>query len=158
LVDAFVSEASKGHAPWRGIKIQDYPAGKAIAALPAEQQVQIVLEAVQQQVKGAQQRGDVFQRLFYLKGLADNLLRRRLPFQAEDLNQVLQLFSDLKWAYGSFLSVPSILRAVTDFIAEHGLSEPLRLQLTKLSAALKGWADYADNRKVQLRITAVLED
>ena len=158
LVDAFISEACKGHAPWRGIKIRDYPAGKAIAALPAEQQVQIVLETVGQQVGGAQERGDLYQRLFYLKRLADNILRRRLPFQPEEFIHLLELVSGLNSAFASFLSLPGIVRAVSDFIADNGLPEPLRLQLTKLSEALKGWPDYADKRKVQTRITALLED
>jgi hypothetical protein len=56
LVEAFVEQARKADAPWQGIKIQEYEAGKRIAALSPEEQVQVVLEAVEEQVMNANRR------------------------------------------------------------------------------------------------------
>jgi hypothetical protein len=158
VLAAFLDEARKAKAPWQGVRIQDYPAGKTIASLSAEEQVKIVLEAVKQQYKHGRQWFSGYDERFYLKGLADSLLRRKLPFQLDDLCQLLELISGLQRGYASFLSLPSILRAVNDFCANNGLPEPLRLQLTNLSQSLESWPNYADNRKVQSRITALLED
>jgi hypothetical protein len=47
-------------------------------------------------------------------------LRRKLPFQLEELNRLLQPVSGLKWAFAHFHSLPGILRAVNYFIADHG--------------------------------------
>jgi hypothetical protein len=158
LVDDFVRQAGKAEAPWRGLKIQDHQAGKAIAALSAPEQVQVVLKAVERQVKRTRSRGEALQEVCYLKALADNLLRRKLPFQSEELAQLLGQVTTVDGSWTGLLSVMSILRAVNEFIADNGLPDALRSRLTGLLQAVKSWPSDADNRKTQIRLAALLED
>jgi hypothetical protein len=156
LVNNFVKQACQARAPWTGLKIQDYEAGRAIAGLSAEEQIQVVLEAVNQQVRRTSMAYRGFEERFYLKAVADNLLRRKLPFQKENLRQTLELVSGVGSSFAGFLSLGSILRAVGNYVEDHGLPEMLRSQLARLAETLKAWPSDADTRKAQARIAGLL--
>jgi hypothetical protein len=144
LVDTFLRQLRKARASWTGIKLQDYESGRAIAALTADEQVQVVLAAVSR-------KDPEFEERLYLNALASGLLRHKLPFHLEHLQRLLSQVTEDGWALS-----PSVLGTVEDFIRDHGLEETIRSDLVKLSNAMEKWPDYADTRKAQLRITALL--
>jgi hypothetical protein len=156
LINDFLKEAQKANAPWTGLKIQEYKSGRAIAALSAEEQVQVVQEAVKMQVGRGQNRS--FEAECFLKALTDNLLRRKLPFQSEDLAGLLDLLARVESQFTGFLSLASVLRAVGNYVEDHGLTEDLRSHLAKLGETLSRYPPEAEYRKAQTRIAALLED
>jgi len=94
-VSAFVKEVSRAHAGWHGLKLQDYPAGAAIAALSPQEQVQIVQAAVSQQVAASTARKHEVE--FYLNALLGTLLKRKLPFESSNCDCFVHISRRRTW-------------------------------------------------------------
>ena len=153
-VTAFLKQVSRDHADWNGLDIREYKAGAAIADLEPEQKVEIVLEAVAQQVAAA--RANQLETRFYLEVLIATLLKRKLPFEAQHLQQLLSTLAGNNCELSRTLG--NVLGAVKTFLHDQETPEGIRAELAKLVETTKTWPDYADTRKVRQTLEVLLDD
>lgn len=125
-------------------------AGKAILDLPREAQIGVVLAAVDWQARDVNGHGCHFA----LKSLLSILLRKKLPFTIDHLQQLVDsLLSVNRLAYFSMLAPAGILSAIE---ALPELPESLRGRLEDLNRKLQSGSLYADERKIQERLAKLL--
>ena len=162
LIDAFLKEldASGGYSLPQ-VEVKSFESVQTILELPRDRQVAVVIEAVARQVgSNGQQSGrrltesgiatgePSWNELQGLKQLISVLLRKRLPFQSEDLGRLVQTIS----LGGGFLiwqlSLGGILSArLEDHCEEQGVPDCLRLGLAALRERLCAQPDYAETAR-----------
>jgi hypothetical protein len=153
-VTAFVKQVSRDQADWNGLDIEDFKTGAVIAALEAEQQVEIVLEAVTQQVAAV--KANQVETRFYLDALIGTLLKRKLPFEEQHLQQLLSTLATSDCALSRTLG--NVLGAVKVFLYEQEMPEGIRAELVKLVEATKKWPEDAGTRKIRQTLDVLLDD
>jgi hypothetical protein len=172
-LDAFLHEAGRS-MPFK-VDPSNTESGRAILALPKEEQVPIVLALVARQVNGAGrmvrvdarniadilnqvlQQGSLPGNHTALKELLSALLRKKLPFSRADLEYLVGALAGLNpSAYWTRIPPAGILGALETFVADQGLPDSLRDLLQQLQAKLEREADDALARKVLKRVEAVL--
>jgi hypothetical protein len=127
--------------PFYQLKADCCEAGRELLAETADVRMWAVVESV---------RGS--------KGLAISplrsaLLRKELPFTEEAVLAILKALLDVPHLYQN---IAALIGAVENFVAEHGLSEPLREYLVRLGPHLAA-IDYAGYRKAAQRVDRLLE-
>jgi len=168
----FLEEAAQQRPLIWKVDAANLAAGATILALPREEQVNVVLEALGCQVGNInelfQQRsvssGELaFVHTLAIKSLISALLRKRLPFTEENLIELTEYLGQANRIYSWQIALPGVLRAVEDYVADHGLSNALAAALRELlenrnlmkSRPLPD--DHADSRKARQRIVALLQ-
>jgi hypothetical protein len=163
IVAEFLRELSGQPQQMFNIAPGSVPTGKAILELPRENQVDVLLEAISLQIDNINGKRAIISgtkglvHSYGLKALLSALLRRRLPFNEEQLVSVVKTITEANQYYSWQFSLLGVLHAVDEFAAERGLTEPLRAALTGLTSRLDGAQDYAEIRKVRQRLQALLE-
>ena len=143
LVDDFVTET---RADMLRVDVARTTAGQAILALPPEAQVDVVLDVVGRQARDVNAHGSDFA----LKSLLAALLRKKLPFTVDHLEQLVdELISVNRHAFLGMLSPAGIMAAI-EGLAE--LPESLEKKLRDLHRKLTGETLYADERKIMERV------
>jgi hypothetical protein len=102
---------------------------------------------------------ETLQPLYRLKGLLDVLLRRRLPFRAEDISGIARAFvegDEAMWTWLQWWPMPSLIRAIEAHSTANGLSDDVRECLKRLHAIGAGRAYGAYERRMLDRIGAIL--
>jgi hypothetical protein len=156
LTDAFAEELTAADIGFFRLPIKALESAQKILALPRDQQVPVVMEAVTRQAEqmahivGGENIATVAFSLRHLTGfkeLVTALLRKNLPFQLADIERLVQLASG---AQGT-------VRVVESFCAEHGVPERLRPCLTALRDKLASRANGdAEARKAVQRLDDLL--
>lgn len=130
-----------------------FEAGRAILDLPREQQVPLVLEAVARQVH----KLECGECCHAVGSLLSAVLRKKLPFTAADLEQVVRTMARVRRSgFWTILASSGIMRAIEDHSAAHGLSDSLRNALEQLADQLRMATYYADSRKLLERVEKLL--
>ena len=137
-VRAYLEEAAAA-APnrFRLPKVEDLEAGQALLDAEPRDQV-LALRAAFDALCGALRSSAALGasrknaiRLQALKNLASRLLRKRLPYDSEDLEAMIQAVAG-KTAQDDWLPTGGLLRAVELHVRQHGLDDPLRAALLHL--------------------------
>ncbi len=154
LLEAFVDEVTKTRS--LSVDVADFESGRRILALPPEQQVVLLVQLVDRQVGGinAGGTGEAIQ----LKTLVSTLLRRKLPFTAAELGQLVDSLSTIRRAgWWEVVGAESILRAVEGMAAAGGLPSSLRPALERLAAVLEQQQHQARVRRLSARVRALVD-
>ena len=109
LLQAFIDELAAARA--LRIDPADFESGKRILALTAEQQLDVLMPLVDRQVAAinAGGTGEAIQ----LKALVSAILRRKLPFSAAQLEQLVDALSTIRrGGWWEVVGAESILRAI----------------------------------------------
>ena len=169
LIDAFLEEldaSGGGFDPQPDVK--SFRSVQTILELPRDRQVAVVIEAVARQVDNKRQSGrhltdsgistgePSWNELQGLKQLISLLLRKRLPFQSEDLSRLVQTIAEGRGFLIWQLSLGGILRALEDFCTEQGVPESLRPKLALLRDRLCAQPEYAETRDAIKRLDGLL--
>jgi hypothetical protein len=156
LFQAFSAEVGRG-SPWRlHLDLAEFEAGRAILELPREHQVAVVRQSLAWQVERI--NGASVLSSYELEAILNALLRRKLPFTADDLEELVRTLSGIRRAgWWTTAGQAGILRAVEEHAATQGLTEPLRDVLRQLAVSLRAQQDYAAGRKLLQRVEALLE-
>lgn len=155
LLEAFVDEVTKTRS--LHVDVADLESGRRILALSPEQQVALLIQLVNRQVGGinAGGTGEAIQ----LKTLVSTLLRRKLPFTAAELEQLVDSLSTIRRAgWWEVVGAEAILRAVEGMAAADGLPPSLRLGLERLGAVLDDQQHQARVRRLSTRVRALMID
>jgi Domain of unknown function (DUF4132) len=157
LVDAFQTElATIGGDFHHRLDIKSFQSVQRVLELPGEQQVAVVIEVIARQVEQMRQLGwrvDTTPAAFSwnltqgLKDLSSVLLRKKLPFRAEDVDRLVRVVSEGQAYYSWQLSFSSILRVLGNFCPDGVPPDHLRPRLMALKNRLLSQPPYAENRK-----------
>jgi Domain of unknown function (DUF4132) len=142
----------------RTLKIDpaDFESGKRIFALAPEPQVLLLIELINHQVSGinAGATGEAIQ----LQALVSALFRRKLPFSAAQLEQLIaSLVQVRRSGWWEVLGAESILRAVESLATSGGLSAALLRALEGLAAVLDEQQHEARVRRLSTRVRALID-
>lgn len=155
LLQAFVDDVTKARILW--IDPADFESGRRILALPADQQVVLLIQLVTRQVAGinAGATGETIQ----LKPLVGALLRRKLPFSGVQLEQLIDSLSTVRRAgWWEVLGAESILRVVEGMVAAAGPPASLLRALERLAAVLDEQQYEARVRRLSTRVRALIDE
>lgn len=156
LIEAFSEQVLRREAFVLRPDPADFEAGRAILELPRERQVEVVLDIVPRQVdliNGHNTTGS-----FELTALLSAILRKKLPFSADQLEFLIRSLAGVTrdgW-WGS-VSSASIVRLVEEYVGENGLSESMAAALQILANQLRGQQYYVEPRKLLRRIDKFLQ-
>jgi hypothetical protein len=154
LLHAFVDEITK--AATLRIDPADFESGKRILALASEQQVVLLIRLTDLQVAGINSGGTG--QAIQLKALVGALLRRKLPFNAAQLEQLIDTLSRIRRAgWWEVVGAESILRAVEGMVTAGGLPASLLEALERLAAVLDDQQHEARVRRLSVRVRALLD-
>jgi hypothetical protein len=154
MLAEFLSEVARAGA-YLSVDVAKFPAGAELLQLPREQQAELVLEVVQQQ-RSISMNDPRWGNVFALRALLGSVLRKQLPFTAE---QLVTLLGALIGSGGHFLLSPAaILKAVEQHARQDALSLALRASLQQLRNALRGRTDDAESRKTLERLDNLLDE
>ena len=154
LLDAFVDEVTKTRS--LTIDVGDFESGRQILALVPEQQVLLLIDLVNRQVAGinAGGTGEAIQ----LKTLVSALLRRKLPFDGAQIEQLVEALSTIRRSgWWEVVGAESILRAIEGMAAASGLPPSLRRALEHLAGVLDEQQHEARVRRLAARVRALIE-
>ncbi len=153
LIDAFRQEIdAQRRELYHPFDIKSSPSVQTILGLPRDQQVPVLLEAIARQMEfmrnlGSRENATVasisVNHFQAFKDLINNLLRKNLPFQLEDIDRLVQLVSEGRGYYSWQLSLGGILRVLENFCKERGFPESLRPHLVALRDNLRAQTPYA---------------
>jgi len=154
LLDAFVDEVAKTRS--LNVDVADFESGRRILALAPEQQVVLLIQLVNRQVAGI--NGGGTGEAIQLKALVSALLRKKLPFRAPQLEELVDSLSNIRRAgWWEVTGAESILRAVEEMAAADGLLPSLRLALGRLAAVLDDQQHQARVRRLATRVRALID-
>ncbi|MFI5457395.1 MAG: DUF4132 domain-containing protein [Isosphaerales bacterium] len=169
LIDAFFKELdASGVDFYPQLDVKSFRSVQTILELPRDRQVAVVIEAVARQVDNERQSGrrltdsgistgePSWNELQGFKQLISLLLRKRLPFQTEDLGRLVQTISAGRGFLIWQLSLGGILRALEDLCKEQGVPDCLRPNLAVLRDRLCAQPDYAETRDAVKRLDQLL--
>jgi len=154
LLQAFVDELAEA----RSLKIDpaDFASGKQILALPADQQIIVLMQLVDRQVAAI--NGGGTGAAIQLKALVAAILRRKLPFGALQLEQLVDSLANIRRAgWWEVVGAESILRAIEELVAATGLQASLRAALERLAAVLDEQQHESRVRRLSARVRALLD-
>jgi len=154
LLQAFIDELAAARA--LRIDPADFESGKRILALTAEQQLDVLMPLVDRQVAAinAGGTGEAIQ----LKALVSAILRRKLPFSAAQLEQLVDALSTIRrGGWWEVVGAESILRAIEGMAASASLQPSLRSALARLAAVLEKQQHEARVRRLSARVQALLD-
>jgi hypothetical protein len=154
LLQAFVDDVTKA----RTLRIDpaDFESGQRILALPADQQVGLLIQLVNRQIAGINTGapGETIQ----LKALVGALLRRKLPFSGVQLEQLIESLSTVRRAgWWEVVGAESILRIVEGTVAAAGPPASLLTALERLAAVLDEQQYEARARRLSTRVRALID-
>jgi hypothetical protein len=156
LLDGYLDEAGVGHHryPWQ-IKPNDGAAGRALLTADPSLQAAVVVAAVDRLMPLVESRAHGHE-LWAIRALIPQLCRRRLRYEADDVQRLAAtlLVSNATWR--SWVPVLSIVKSIDRWVTENGLSPAIRSRLQLLQAAAHASAVYADERKAAEIIDAML--
>jgi hypothetical protein len=130
LIDAFQKEARQAKGFPFHIRVRELAAGRTVLELPAEQQRELLFEALAWQINA----GGTYEGVALLETLMD----QQLSFTGADLEQLIGLITPLN-GDGLANAVPtsSILRAVEAHALAEGMSDSLAKAVRQLVARLR---------------------
>ncbi len=169
LIDAFLKEldASAGSF-YPQLDVKTFRSVQTILELPRDRQVAVVIEAVARQVGDGRQSGRRLtdsgistgepssDELQGFKQLISLLLRKRLPFQSEDLGRLVQTISEGRGFLSWQLSLGGILPQLENLCNEQGAPDCLRANLAALRDRLCAQPEYAETRDAVKRLDQLL--
>src|SRR5262249_39179502 len=128
-----VDEATKA----RSFKIDpaDFESGRQILALAPEQQIVLLIQAVDRQASAVS--ASAAYETFQLKPLIGAILRRKPAFSAAQLEQLVGSVAKVRNGWYDALGTESILRAVERLEPPGALPPSLRGALERLAAVLE---------------------
>jgi hypothetical protein len=138
------------------IEPADFESGQRILALAPEQQIVLLAELVNLQVAelNAGATGETIQ----LKALVGALLRRKLPFSAAQLEQLIDSLSKVRrTGWWEVLGAESILRAAEGMVNAGGPPASLLPALERLAAVLDEQQYEARARRLSARVRALID-
>src|SRR4029079_16657516 len=92
-----------------------------------------------------------------LKALVSALLRKKLPFRASQLEQLVESLSNIRRAgWWEVVGAESVLRAIEGTVAVDGLPASLRLALERLGGVLDEQQHNARVRRLATRVRALI--
>jgi hypothetical protein len=154
LLEAFVDEVSKT----RSLRVDAaaFESGRRILGLAPEQQIVLLMQLINRQVAGI--NGGGTGEAIQLKSLVSAVLRRKLPFSAAQLEQLVESLSNIRRSgWWEVVGAESILRAVEGVTATGGLPSSLRKTLERLAAILDEQQHEARVRRLSTRVRALLD-
>ncbi len=130
LVSQYLSELPAG-IHYKDIKISDYETGRLILSDSPEMQARIVCAAFERRFRKAAAHLETKARYHLaLQNLFDSLMRRKLAYDRDGIEYLLMLAAKSpRWS-----SEWPIIKAVTLYVAQHGLSETLKCGLEAVNA------------------------
>ena len=143
--------------------LSKYESGKAIMAFDLEKSLEIFMYCLPLYFKSAESLRDQWQAdTSYDKALSNVIrvmLKRRLPFDRNQLDQVLDKLCKTKDLFYFSFPVNSFLTAVERYLKEHGLDDLLKAKLTKLAKRIESPSYFgADERRQVERIRVLARD
>lgn len=156
MLAAYLAEAvAKAPDGYSVPKLEDLQAGRDILDASPQDQVLVLRAAVQSFCASMGPVNWNYSSIYVLKPLTSRLLRKRLPYSAEDLAVMIRAVAG-KTVYLYWFPINGLLRAVEQHVEQHGLIDSLRGELNRLRRKAK-WTDYAEARRVADRITRLLD-
>jgi hypothetical protein len=154
LLQAFVDELAGA----RSLRIDpaEFESGRQILTLSAEQQIVVLMQLVDRQVAAVNAGGTG--QAIQMKALVGAILRRRLPFTREHLEQLVGSLSSIRrGGWWEVVGTDSILRVVEGTVTSAGMWPALRAALACLAAVLNEQWQAAHVRKLSARVAALLD-
>jgi hypothetical protein len=153
LVVRYVEET--GRIPyWARLEPGKVPSGKAILALTPERQLAFVHAALARSIRG---ESTGIGHTGHLPELLSQIVKRRLPYEEEDVDRILDRLAYLIRKIGR-VHLGGFLLAVEKFVEQRGLTPTTRSGLTSLADALRHGGGYwgGEGRKQVAQIERLL--
>ena len=150
LIDAFLREATPvpgSPQSLRKLPVQDYPAGRALLALPPAAKAEAAAEVLERLALTARQgvtKPAEWAHRQILSVLADRLLRGKLPAGEERLVRLAEAAGRFKRYYLRHAPVSSLVRIVAEHAAANGMGAPLIAALAPLEEEMRGTGEYEE--------------
>jgi hypothetical protein len=158
LLADFLAEAdsSTRHHPWQ-VRPSDFVAGKKLLAAGPSEQVAVLIAALKRLISlvDSQRHGA---ELRAIRALIPQLCRRRLPYAADDVLQLLALLASSDATWSTWIPVRSIIKSVEPWVSEIGCPPPIAAELRHLRTAGNAVSLHTDERKALALIDTMLAD
>jgi hypothetical protein len=134
-IDDLVAEEQEGIYRQYTLQNRESEAGRRIVAASHQEQRGFVLAAAEWLDLRHGKQSAAFRETWVVRHTMQTVLRRRLPFDHDDVCRLLDW--SIRQPYASVRVTPQMIKVLQDHLKDHGLTPDLRKRVTKLTKCLE---------------------